>query len=221
MTAHFVDLLDALRRRTLRMASLVEDILAEACDAVFDVDRGLAVRVQERDEDVDNEEVEVEREVIRLLALYQPVGSDLRLLCTVLKFNNDLERIADCAVNLAERSEHVQDREIIQGNDDVRQMGEITRRMLHNVIRAFVAQSQENARSVFTDEEAVDALYGEVIRRTVTEASSDPQRLPSYLDLLSVAKNLERIADHVTNIAEDIVFLCTGEIVRHKERAIQ
>ena len=103
MTAHFVNLLDQLRRRSLRMASQVEDIVQEACESVFQSDETLARRVLGRDEEVDREEVAVETEVVRLMALYQPVGIDLRLLCTVLKVNNDLERIADCAVNIADQ----------------------------------------------------------------------------------------------------------------------
>ena len=217
MTAHFVDLLDALKRRSLRMASLVEDILEEASEALNRADYNLATRVTQRDEDVDAEEVQVEKEVIRLLALYQPVGSDLRLLCTILKVNNDLERIADCAVNVAERARHLDPAMAADGIEEIDRMAPIVRHMLRNAVQAYNSQQAEDAQKVFQEEEAVDALYGQVIRRIVVDAARSPEDMASYLDLLSVAKNLERIADHTTNIAEDVVYLTTGEIVRHRK----
>ena len=216
MTAHFVDMLDVLRRRSVRMAQLVEEIVREACAAVFQADVEKAKNVVLRDNDVDREEVEVESEVIRLLALYQPVGSDLRLLCTVLKVNNDLERIADCAVNVAERARHVDARTLAGPYEDLRQMGPIVVHMLHNAVKAYGSQLVDDAQRVLLEEDAVDALYGQIIRRLVAEASVSPAKIASFLDVLSVAKNLERIADHATNIAEDVVFVCTGEIVRHR-----
>ena len=216
MTAHFVDLLDELRRRSLRMAGLVEEVVREACESVFQADVEKAKRVVQRDNDVDREEVEVESEVIRLLALYQPVGSDLRLLCTVLKVNNDLERIADCAVNVAERARHVDARTLAGPYEDLRQMGPIVVHMLHSAVKAYGSQVVDDAQQVLLEEDAVDALYGQIIRRLVAEASASPAKIASFLDVLSVAKNLERIADHATNIAEDVVYVSTGEIVRHR-----
>jgi len=217
MTTHFVDLLDALRRRSLRMASHVEDILHEACEAVFAADETFARRVVARDQAVDSEEVEVEAEVIRLLALYQPVGSDLRLLCTVLKVNSDLERVADCAVNVAERSKYLRVETVLNGDTDLQEMIPIVRNMLRNAVQAYGSQAETDAKKVFQAEEAADALYGQIIRRVVHDAVEHPSRMAAYLDLLSIAKNLERIADHATNIAEDVVFLSTGEIVRHRK----
>lgn len=198
------------------MASHVEDILQEACQAVFDADEALARRVVARDEAIDAEEVDVETEVIRLLALYQPVGSDLRLLCTVLKVNNDLERIADCAVNVAERAKHLDVTTLPDRQTDLREMVPLVRQMLRHAIEAYASQEAGDAKRVFQNEEATDALYGQIIRRVVQEAAREPDKIAAYLDLLSVAKNLERIADHATNIAEDVIYLSTGEIVRHK-----
>jgi phosphate transport system protein len=217
LTAHFVDLLDGLKRRSIRMAALVEDIVQEACSAVLCADSGLAQRVVSRDSDVDTEEVEVEAEVIRLLALYQPVGADLRLICTVLKVNNDLERIADCAVNVAERARHVDVRTLGAVFNDLKQMSPAVEHVLAGAIKAYGSQSVEHAKLVFAEEDGVDALYGQIIRRVVDEAAAHPARVASFLDVLSVAKNLERIADHATNIAEDVVYVCTGEIVRHRK----
>ncbi len=214
MTAHFVNLLDDLRRRSLRMASDVEDMVYEACEAVFSANQPLALRVIARDEEVDAAEVEVEAEVIRLLALYQPVGVDLRMLCTILKVNNDLERVADCAVNLAERAKHGELQILAQSSPDVRQLCPVVRKQLRGAVQAYAEGDAEAARNVREQDAGIDALYGQIVRM-VAATVIPPDELPGYLDLLSVAKNLERIADHATNIAEDVIFLSTGKIVRH------
>lgn len=216
VTAHFVSRLDELRRRSLRMASQVEDMVQEACEAIFLSDDRFARRVAQRDEEVDSEEVAVESEAIRLMALYQPVGSDLRLLCTVLKINNDLERIADCAVNISERAKHLELQPVAQANERIRQMGPLVRRLLRNAVHAFAMEDAEAARQVLAHDAEVDELYAEIIQQVIREAGKAPEDMAAYLDLLSVAKNLERIADHATNIAEDTIYLLTGAIVRHR-----
>lgn len=216
MTAHFVNLLEDLRRRSLRMASEVEDIVHEACEAIFDPDEQLALRVMRRDADVDAAEIEVEAEVIRLLALYQPVGVDLRMLCTILKVNNDFERIADCAVNAAERARFGQLQPIAALFGELRQLCPAVRRSLRKSIQAYSDNDAEGARRVMQEDQAVDALYAQIVRGVVASADHTPEKIPGYLDLLSVCKNLERIADHATNIAEDVIFLSTGKIVRHR-----
>ena len=218
MTAHFVQLLDELQRRSLRMASLVEDVLQEACEAVFDADERLARRVIGRDQEVDAEEVKIEAETVRLMALYQPVGSDLRLLCTILKTNNDLERVADCAVNIAERAEHLDHHAVSNQIEAVHRMAAIVQRMLRAAIQAYGVQDADSGQRIFSEDDAVDALYGQIIRGVVVDAAEHPETMAAFLDVLSIAKNLERIADHATNIAEDVVYLSTGEIVRHRQR---
>ncbi len=215
MSTHFVNLLDDLRRRSLRMASQVEDMLHEACETAFEANRPLAVRVIARDAEVDAAEVEVESEVIRLLALYQPVGIDLRTLATILKINSDLERIADCAVNIAERGKHGKVQEAARDCPELRQMPTIVRQVLRSAVQAYSSNDAELARQVRGQDDAVDALYGQIVRQVVAGADGRTSELAGWLDLLSVAKNLERIADHATNIAEDVIFLSTGQIVRH------
>ncbi len=215
MTAHFVNLLDDLRRRSLRMASAVEDMVDEACEAVFTLDHTLARRVIARDEEIDAEEVAIESEAIRLMALYQPMGSDLRLLCTILKATNDLERVADCAVNIAERARHIEAPGSVAEADEVRQMVPLVRRLLRGAVQSYSTGDGDAARSVLSQDESIDALYGQIIRRVVNEAPKTPDNMALHLDMLSIAKNLERVADHATNIAEDVIFLATGQIVRH------
>ncbi len=216
MTAHFVNLLDELRRRSLRMASEVEDIVQEATESIFDPNEQFALRIIRRDEEVDAAEVEVEAEVIRLLALYQPVGVDLRMLCTILKVNNDLERVSDCAVNLAERARHGKLQPIARLIPELKQMCPAVRKALRSAVQAYSTDDVEVARRVRDQDLAIDALYGQIVRAIVASADHTPEKIPGYLDVLSVAKNLERIADHATNIAEDVIFLSTGKIVRHR-----
>ncbi len=201
------------------MANLVEDMIQEACDAVFHLDADLAAQVIRRDREIDAEEVGIEAEVIRLLAEFRPAGSELRLLCAILKVNSDLERVADCAVNIAERASHL-DRRELSGLREIREMlGPVVTRMLHHAVQAYVTQDAAAAREVFTHEHAADAFYSHIIQTIVAEDSVSPDTMAAYLDLLSVAKNLERIADHATNIAENVIFLTSGRIVRHQTRS--
>ncbi|MFQ5590902.1 MAG: phosphate signaling complex protein PhoU [Phycisphaerae bacterium] len=217
MTAHFVQLLEELRRRMGRMAALVQDIVQEACESAVDANHVVARRVVARDREVDDEEVEIESEVIRLMALYQPVGSDLRLLCAILKINNDLERIADCAVNIAERASHLHTDALGPYLEIVREMRGLVQRMLLNATQAFASENSDTARATFVEDDKVDALYEQTIKKIVADQAVSSDGMAARLDILSVAKNLERIADHATNIAEDVVFLSTGRIVRHRE----
>lgn len=214
MSAHFVTLMDTLRRRLLRVASWVEDMIDEACDAALCADESLADRVIRRDREIDMEEVAIESEVIRLIALFQPMGSDLRHLCTILKINNDLERAADCAVNVAERARHLHpDAAAVR---ELRSMVPLVRQSLHTAFEAYAAQDEKIASRVLAQDEAVDAVYGEMIRSLSNREIDSKLELSEILDLLSIAKNLERIADHATNIAEDVIYLATGHIVRHQ-----
>jgi len=215
MTVHFVNLLEELRRRLGRMASLVEDMVQEACEAVVDANAPLAQRVIGRDAEVDAEEVAVEADVIRLMALYQPVGSDLRLLCAILKINNDLERIADGAVNVAKRARYLKGRMTESQREALRQLGQMTRRMLRASIQAFAVEDLELAKNTPVQDDGVDKLYERIVKQIVAEGARSGEAMAASLDVLSAAKNLERIADHATNIAEDVVFLATGKIIRH------
>ncbi len=191
-------------------------MLQEACECVFQPVETLAERVIQRDAEIDREEVAVEGEVIRLMALYQPVGADLRLLFTILKVTNDLERIADCTVNLAERARHKEVQELARRSEFMHELCPLVRRSLRNVVHAYANEAEDVARRVIEDDQNVDDLFGRVVKEVVAMAPNEPDRIAGHLDLLSIAKNLERIADHATNIAEDVIFLLTGAIVRHQ-----
>ncbi len=217
MTAHFVNLLETLRRRADRMAGLVEDMVQEACEAAAGADETLARRVIKRDSDVDAEEVEIESEVIRLMALYQPVGSDLRLLCAILKINNDLERVADCAINIAQRARHLDPDAGTRHHAAILEMADAVQRMLRGANQAFAAEDIDAARKTFAVDDRIDARYEQIIQEIVAQGAATPEGMADRLDILSIAKNLERIADHATNIAEDVIFLSTGKIIRHAD----
>lgn len=218
MSTHFLTLLDDLMRRSLRMASQVEDLVEEACESVFLYTDTLARRVISRDEEIDDEEVLVESEVVRLMALYQPVGIDLRRLCTVLKINSDLERVADCAVNIAERAYHLEVQPLAEQKTEMRQLIAVTRRLLGSAVEAYRTENQELARQVRSGDDQIDNLYARIVQLIIAETTASTQNIAAYLDLLSIAKNLERIADHATNIAEDVVYLTTGNIIRHQDQ---
>ena len=221
MTAHFVNLLEELTRRVLRMASQVEDILHEACEAVYERDPELARRVIERDKEIDATEVEVEAEVIRLLALYQPVGRDLRFLCGVLKINNDLECVGDCAVNLAERARHAAVQPLARDSRELKQLVPAVRQAVRTAVQAFNDIDADAARRVIGEDSIIDALYAQIVQRIVASADRSVEGLAAHLDLLSVAKNLERIADHAGTIAKNVIFVSTGQIVRHRTHEIR
>ena len=216
MTAHFVNMLDELRRASLRMASQVEDMLQEACEAVFETNGPLALRVIERDDEVDAAEVEVEAEVIRLMALYQPVGRDLRLLCTVLKVNNDLECVADCGVNIAQRASHLVVQPLARENRELRQLVPAVQRAVRSAVQAYGDEDAQTAQRLVGEDSAIDALYAQIVRDAVSHADRSQEGMAAHLDLLSIAKNLERIADHAVSIAKDVIFIVTGQIVRHR-----
>lgn len=207
--------LTALRRRLLRMAAHVEDIVRDSCATLFEVQPTLARDIIERDELVDQEEVSIEGEVIRLLALYQPIGHDLRLLTVMLKLTRDLERIADCAINVAERCRHSEVQALASTDTELQQMSPVVRRTLRGALHALAEEDTEEAQRVIEGDQAVDALYGQIVRRVVADAPESPDQIAAQLDIISVAKNLERIADHATNICEEVIFLSTGRIVRH------
>jgi phosphate transport system protein len=215
MATHFINLLDELERRSLRMAAAVEDMFLEACEATTYVDHSLARRIIDRDSEIDAEEVAVEAEAVRLMTLFQPMGSDMRRLCAILKVNNDLERIADCAVNIAERVSHLDPDTMVEARNDLKTIYPVVRRMLHGAIHACATMDRQAAETVRAEDEVIDAFYGDFIRRLVVEAARSPQAMAAHLDIVSIAKNLERTADHAVNIAEDVVFLVTGQIIRH------
>lgn len=220
MLTQYEQALGDLRRRSLRMASGVEEMLQEACGCVFQFDQPRTERTFAREQDLDVAEVAVEAEVIRLMALHQPVGRDLRELFTILKVNMELESVADCAVNIAQRAQHQVVQRLARTNEDLRAMVPAVRQALRRAIACYGQADGEavveEAERIILGDSAINALYGQIVRETVTSAESSEHALSAHLDILSVAKNLERVADIATTIAKNVIFLSSGEIVRHR-----
>ncbi len=211
--------LERLKKMILAVCAVVEENVGRSVRAIETRDRELARRVIESDKEIDRTEVDVEEECLKVLALHQPVASDLRFIVAVLKINSDLERIGDLAVNIAERAEALASRERIRAPIDVVAMSEKARAMLRKSLDALVTLDPKLAREVGAHDDEVDAMNRENFAKIQQEIRADLVDLDSLLQFLSVSRYLERIADHASNIAEDVVYLTEGNIVRHKGSA--
>jgi phosphate transport system protein len=215
MSHHLIGLLDDLKGRVARMSTLVYELVEQSVEAVFKVDAALAQRAIALDERVDAEEVNVEKSCINLLALHQPAAVDLRLVTTIIKVNADFERIGDCAVNVAQRVLPLAQVEGYEPPTDLRLMANSVMSTLRDTIQAFNQQDEALARTVLRSDDVVDALYHQIVQDMLTMMESNGQQANTDLSNIMIAKNLERIADHCTNIAEDVVYINTGRIIRH------
>jgi phosphate transport system protein len=217
MTTHFFREIDRIKARLLGLGAQVEENLNRAVRAIAEQDEALARQVIEADAEVDEQEVEVEEETLKVLTLHQPVATDLRFLVAVLKINNDLERIGDLAVNIAEHAIVLSAQPPPELPMDFVAMGDLVKTMLRESLDAFIDLDSEIARRVLGQDDAVDkmnvGMYALVKRNARKDAS--PEKIDVLIRLLSVSRNLERIADHATNIAEDLVYMIEGRIVRH------
>lgn len=216
MSHHFVDQLQDLRGRMARMSALVQQAVEQALDAVLRLDAPLARQVIEADRRIDEEEVKVEKGAIDLLALYQPAASDLRMITTIIKANSDFERIADCAVNVAQRLPFLSQSPGYQPPGDLRAMGHGVLSILRETIQAFNLSDAELARRVLKGDDVVDALYHQIVQDALGTMQSNAAQVNTDLSNIMIAKNLERIADHCTNIAEDVIYVSSGQIIRHQ-----
>lgn len=214
MSQAFDQELARLRREFTAHAATCCEALERACEALRTRDTQLARRVIAGDERVDRQEVHIEAEVVRLITLHQPVAHDMRLLVTLLKLNYDLERIADHAANVAWLARRI----VRRGGAIPPQLLELADRVVRNaraVFQAFLDQDVAGARAVLGRDAAVDAL-DRAVRRGVHEMLEQEGEVDTPLHLFRISRELERAGDHVANMAEDVIFLATGEIVRHQ-----
>jgi len=188
----------------------------KAIRALFDRNRELAQEVQAMDDDVDRREINLEEECLKTLALHQPVAINLRQLIAALKINNDLERIGDMAVNIARKAAALATETAIEIPADFADMGEQTQAMLRNSLDALVQMDVALARDVCACDDQVDQLKKKIRNQIEQQIRKDPERIGGMLRLLSVSRNLERIADCAVNIAEDVIYMVDGRIVRHQ-----
>ena len=194
-----------------RMGGLAEDMLSDAIQAIATRDLALAETVVVRDPQIDNLQVEAEKKILRLLALRQPLARDLRQTISALKIAAELERIGDLAKNIAKRAKVLDTIGPIAALKGVARMGKLVTAQLKRVLDAYTAQEAEAATQVWARDEEVDEHYQSLFREVVTYMIEDPRMISACAHLLFVAKNLERIGDHCTNIAEEVHFLVTGE----------
>jgi len=215
MSHRFTDLLAELKSRLSRMGAVVQQSVELSVESLVALDAKLAQQVIEGDAKVDEEEVKVEKGAIDLLALHQPAAGDLRMITTIIKANSDFERIADCAVNIAQRVLPLSRHEGYEVPADLKLMANSVIGTLRDTIKAFNLSDEAVARHVLRGDDVVDALYHQIVQDTLTQMESARQDADIDLANIMIAKNLERIGDHCTNIAEDVIFVRLGRIVRH------
>ena len=212
---HFDDELADLKTKLLRMAAQAEDQIDSALTALVTRDSDLARQVIERDHLVNALDVEIDEESIALLALHQPAARDLRLVTTAMKIATELERISDLAENVCERTIELNEEPQLKPYIDIPTMGNMARMMVKQSIDAFVKDDAQLARKVLTDDDFVDDLMEQVFRELLSFMIEDARTISRAIRLSFIAKYLERMADHATNIAELVVYLVEGKIIRH------
>jgi phosphate transport system protein len=210
--------LRGLRAGLLKMGGLVERQIAEAMEALVDRDSDHARAVIARDEEVNHMDVENDDTCIQLLALHQPTASDLRFITTGLKITTDLERIGDNAVNICERAIEINEYPQVKPYIDLPRMSEIAQSMVKDSIDAFMRGDVELAQQVIDRDDEVDSLNYQIYRELLSYMAEDPHTIGPGTRLLFVSKYLERIADHGTNIAEMVIYMVKGKVVRHMDR---
>jgi phosphate transport system protein len=216
MTRHVVRQIDNLKQKILYVGTLVEEAIANAISALINRDAALADKIINNDAVIDRMEVEVEEECLKILALYQPVANDLRFVVSTLKINNDLERMGDLAKNVAKRVAFIARAEPIDLTIDFRAMATQAQNMVKQSLDALVSGDALLARQVRQEDDEVDKSRQRIRRQVLEGIRRMPERTEFLLKLNSVSKHLERIADMATNIAEDVIYMVEGEIVRHQ-----
>jgi phosphate transport system protein len=218
MAIHLLRDLEHLKKEILTVGALVEEATDKAIAALVDRRAALAEEVLKGDDRIDHKEVEVEEECLKVLALHQPVAADLRFIVAVLKVNNDLERMGDLAVNVAERAAFLATHEPLPVALDFPAMGDMVRGMVRDVLDALVRLDTELARSVWSRDDHVDEMNRRMFHVLEDLMQRDPSTVERALHTLNASRQLERMADLATNIAEDVLFMVLGEVVRHRFR---
>jgi phosphate transport system protein len=212
---HFEDEFKTLKQRLLNMGALVEERVHRAVLALMERRPELAEEVIAADQQINDLQIEIDDRALKLLALQAPMATDLRLITSAMKINADLERIGDQAVNIAQNAVRLLHHPPIKAIIDIPRMAEAAQAMTRDALDSFVKKDVEMARGVLKRDDEVDALKDAVFRVLLTYMMADPATIERAIGLILVSRNLERIADHATNIAEDVIFLVEGKDVRH------
>ena len=216
MELHFDQELSALKETLLRMSSLSEQSVAQSLKALVQRDSNLAQQVDKDDTQLDRLQMEIDERCVQLIALRQPKARDLRFLVMTMKIASDLERIGDQAVNIAHRAEELNREPLLKPLIDIPRMADIARGMIRESLDAFVYAKPDVARQAIARDDQVDNLNRQLHRELTSFMIEDPHTITRCLNLMSVAHNLERIGDHATNVAEDVVYLYEGRDIRHQ-----
>jgi phosphate transport system protein len=216
MERHFEAELQKLRERLLAMGSVAETMIHRSIKALVDRQESLVQDVLAHEEEMDLLCIEIDDRCFTLMALQQPMASDLRFLVAAIKINSDLERIADQTVSIALRAQSLITQPELKPLIDIPRMAQLSQDMVRQSLDAFVRRDAELARSVIDADDAVDSLRDQVFRELLTYMMADTATIPRALALILISRNLERIADHATNIAEDVIYIVRGEAVRER-----
>jgi phosphate transport system protein len=212
---HFQEELDALKSRLLEMGGLAEDRVRRSVQALVERDRGEIERVITGDEPINRLHIEIDGRCFKLLALHQPMAVDLRAIVSAVKINTDLERVGDLAVNIVEAARRYMRHPPVKELIDIPRMAEIAQSMLRDALDAYVQRDIALAHMVLNEDDDLDALKTQVFRELLTYMLQDPSTIEPSLDLILISRHLERIGDHATNVAEDVIFMVSARDVRH------
>ncbi len=216
MEIHFDEELTHLKQKLLQMADIAQEMIGMAIGALSERKEELTKKVAELEEKVNHMEVEIEDETVRLVAKRQPIAKDLRLLIAVLKINNDIERVADQACNIAETAVYLLKEPPLKPLlIDIPNMARLAQNMIKESIQAFVHHDAELAKQVCRHDDQIDTINDQTFRVLLTHMMENPRSITRAVDLILVSRNLERIADHATNISEEVIFIEEGKNIKH------
>ena len=213
---HFAEELDELKQRLLLMGGLAEERVRLAMQALVERDHDLVAEVIAGDQAVNVMQLEIDHRCFKLLALYQPMAIDLRSIVAAVKINGDLERVGDLAVNIGEAGKRYLRHAPVKPLIDIPRMGDLAQTMLRDALDAFVRGDVALAEAVLVQDDTLDALKSQIFRELLTYMLQDPTTIEPALDLILISRHLERIGDHATNVAEDVIFILSARDVRHQ-----
>ena len=216
MTRHFDHQIEGLKEKILNVGALVEEAIANAISALVERDRDAASAVIDKEDEIDRKEVDVEEEVLKILALYQPVAADLRFVVAILKINNDLERMGDLAANIARRVVDLSTAQRAPLPIDFRAMSEKAQAMARQSLDALVNSDAELARQVRESAKEIKKMRRKIQVEIEELIAARPEETDFFMSLLSIARHLGRLAEMASNVAEEVIYMVNGEIVRHR-----
>jgi phosphate transport system protein len=215
LVRHFQEELDALKARLLAMGGLAEERVRQVVKSLAERDSDAIAEVLAGDQPINDLHIEIDDRCVKLLALHQPMAADLRIIVAAVKINTDLERVGDLAVNIGEAGQRYLRHPPVKPLIDIPRMGELAQRMLRDALDAFVRRDLELAKSVLAQDDALDTLKSLIFRDLLAHMTQAPGTIEPAMDLILISRHLERIGDHATNVAEDVIFILSAKDVRH------